>query len=206
MYPENKARKASIYYHFFLLENNFSNVVLFIHTSHSIAILCISSMVYEIISLSSFQNYILFAFCVDIPYIVLYNILNINGKKVKHMQIVIKDNSYKPLLSTIDLFSGLQSLIYDIIDSMIDEVYYSLGSLVHSVCHWLMYHFIRRKEQITCNNTHAIIAAIIYSPCVTPQNRIFFNISHKIRNVYLLRPRSRGCDDDFSLVVLSNTR
>lgn len=121
------------------------------------------------------------------------------------MQIVIKDNSCKPLLNTIDLFSGLQSLIYDIIDSMIDEVYYSLGSVVHSVYHWLMYHFIRRKEQIICNNTHAIIAAIINSPCVTPQNRIFFNISHKIRNVYLLRPRSRGSDDDFSLIILSNT-
>lgn len=121
------------------------------------------------------------------------------------MQIVIKDNSCEPLLNTIDLFSGLQSLIYDIIDSMIDEVYYSLGSVIHSVCHWLMYHFIRRKEQIICNNTHAIIVAIINSPCVTPQNRVFFNISHKIRNVYLLRPRSRGSDDDFSLIILCNT-
>lgn len=121
------------------------------------------------------------------------------------MQIVIKDNSCKPLLNTIDLFSGLNSLIHDIIDSMIDEVYYSLSSVFHSVCHWLMYHFIRRKEQIIYNNTHAIIAVIINSPCVTPQNRIFLNISHKIRNVYLLKPRSRGSDDDFSLVLLSST-
>ena len=32
----------------------------------------------------------------------------------------------------------------------------------------------------------------------------FFNVSQNIRNVYLLRPRPRGSDDDFALIISCN--
>ena len=122
------------------------------------------------------------------------------------MHIVIKNDTCEPRSNhTIDLFSGIHAIISDIINSMIDEIYSNLDTVVQSFCHWLMYHFKKRKERIVCINMHAIIATLITYPCVTPQNRIFLDISPKLRNVYLLRPRSRGSNDDFNLIILGNT-
>lgn len=122
------------------------------------------------------------------------------------MQIVIKDDSYKSLLTRSMDFSNLHSLIYEIVSSIIEEKLRELDTVVHSVCHWLMYHLIRRKERIICNNVHAIIASLKFYPCISPQHKIFLDISQKLRKINLLRPHSRGSDDDFNLIIVRATK
>ena len=122
------------------------------------------------------------------------------------MQIVFKDDSYKSLLTRSMDFSKLHSLLYEIVSSVIEEKLRELGTVVHSVCHWLMYHLIRRKERIICNNVHAIIASLKFYPCISPQHKIFLDISQKLRKINLLRPHSRGSDDDFNLIIVRTSK
>ena len=120
------------------------------------------------------------------------------------MQIIANDDSCKHLLScSMSLLENFRNLIYEIVSSKIDELLNTLGLAVRTIGHWFMYHLLNRKERIICNNVHAIIASLKIQLCVTPLYRIFLEISTKLRNVHLHRPRPRGSDDDFDLVFLA---
>lgn len=121
------------------------------------------------------------------------------------MRMISKDSADSNTLHyTSRSFSGLASLVNEIIDNVVDEILNSIGDKVKSFFHWLMHCLFNRKERTNDNNNYPIIVPINIPSCVKPKIIAFFNVSQNIRNVYLLRPRPRGSDDDFALIISCN--
>ena len=92
-------------------------------------------------------------FSIDILHIVVYIKQNTNRKNVKYMKLLSADDLAKPLLHhTVDALSSFCSLVYELVDSMVDDILHSLNTVVHSVYEWFLNLFRRRKEYNTCNN------------------------------------------------------
>lgn len=94
--------------------------------------------------------------------------------------------------SILDLFAGIGELVQRIVESASASFY----SAMHSLCHWLMHGFWKRKRKETRSGlTHAIITAAILQPSVISTTSTFCSYSRLLRNVYLLRTQDRSSDD-----------